>query len=486
MKTTINQNVVYVSTHKLLKNELLDSIYQNPENYNDIYENIRDYGLLTPLLVSEDFKVISGNLRLQIALELNKPKVPVIFIDAPEESKAVLALSANKFRTKSLVDIASEIRYYDECYSLKRGQRTDLNPQLKLVKEEKDTAYKSIGQYRVNKIKSIEKKVIQLHEEKGYTIQKLNRELSKVDSGEITINELDKRLDRELLMMCNEVVIPKEYNFITEKVKIYNSSCADMFHLGDRTISTIVCSPPYFQARVYKNGEDELGREKTPEEFINNLVKLFEDAKRVLKDEGSLYVNINDTCKDGAYQAVPQRFLIEMINRGWILNDEIIWTKNNPKYSNGKRSVRSHEYIFHFVKSKNFYYDDSWIDKACNDAKPFSYGTDNLFPKLKSGIDFRDGVVNTSAATTQYLRKKCEEKGFYLNHTSVFPEVIAIIPILTTTRPGDIVLDLFNGTGTTGEVCVKFDRNYVGYEYNPEYVMASEVRLSEYELEKVA
>jgi DNA modification methylase len=100
-------------------------------------------------------------------------------------------------------------------------------------------------------------------------------------------------------------------------------------------------------------------------------------------------------------------------------------------------------------------------------------------------MDFRDGMVKTNAATTQFLRKKCEERGFYLNHTAVFPEVIPMIPILSTTRPGDLILDLFNGTGTTGEVSVKLDRKYVGYEYNPEYVMASEIRLSEYEL-KVA
>jgi site-specific DNA-methyltransferase (adenine-specific) len=256
-----------------------------------------------------------------------------------------------------------------------------------------------------------------------------------------------------------------------------------MYQLEDNSVQLIVSSPPYFQARVYKNGENELGREKSPEEFINNLVNLFDDAKRVLKDEGSLYVNINDTCRDGAYQAIPQRFVVEMLKSGsWILNDEIIWTKTNPKYSPGKRSVRSHEYIFHFVKSKNFYFDDSWLDGVDDKTNTFSYGTNNLFPKLISGMDFRDGVVRTNVATTQQLRKKCEEKGFFLNHTSVFPEVIPIIPILTTTRPGDSVLDLFNGTGTVAEVCIKLQRGFYGFEYNPEYVMASEVRLSDYEL----
>jgi site-specific DNA-methyltransferase (adenine-specific) len=458
-------------------------MYIVPVNYEEIRNNIREFGLLTPLLVNYDYEIISGNLRHQIALDLGFEEVPVVFIDTPEELKALLSVSTNQFRVKSIIEIASEIRFYDKHYPVGRGVRTDLNPQMKVVKEEKDTAYKSIGQYKINKIKSIEKKVIELH---GDNVEKLNKELSKVDKGDITLNQLDKKLEREVLKKCNEVVVPKKYDFITDKVKIFNSSCEDLYHLLDKTIQLIVCSPPYFQARVYKNGENELGRENTPEEFINNLVKLFDDVKRVLKDEGSMYVNINDTCRDGAYQAIPQRFVIEMIKRGWILNDEIIWTKTNPKYSPGKRSVRSHEYIFHFVKSKNFYYDDSWLEGVDDKTNTFSYGTNNLFPKLISGMDFRDGMVKTNVATTQYLRKKCEEKGFYLNHTAVFPEVIPMIPILSTTKQGDIVLDLFNGTGTTGEVSIKLDRKYVGYEYNPEYVMASEIRLSEYELGDVA
>lgn len=480
MKTiNLSPNVSVVAPQLLKKNSTTHSMYVVPVNYEEIRNNIQQFGLLTPLLVNFDYEIISGNLRHQIALDLEFEEVPVVFIDTPEDLKMVLSVSTNQFRVKSIIEIASEIRFYDEYYSMGRGVRTDLNPQMKVVKDEKDTAYKSIGQYKINKIKSIEKKVIELH---GDNIEKLNKELSKVDKGDITLNQLDKKLEREVLKKYNEVIVPEKYDFITDKVKIFNSSCGDLFHLEDKSISLIVCSPPYFFCRKYNNGDDELGREKTPEEFINNLVKLFDDTKRVLKDEGSMYVNINDTCRDGSYQAIPQRFVVEMLNRGWILNDEILWTKTNPKYSPGKRSVRSHEYLFHFVKSKNFYYDDSWLEGINDETNTFSYGTNNLFPKLISGMDFRDGVVRTNVATTQHLRKLCEKKGFFLNHTAVFPEVIALIPILSTTKPGDTVLDLFNGTGTSGEVSIKLDRKYVGYEYNPEYVMASEIRLSEYEL----
>jgi DNA modification methylase len=486
MKNKILPNVSVVAPQQLKRNKTTQSLYVVPSNYEMIRDNIRDFGMLSPLLINENYEIISGNLRHQIALELGLKEVPVVFINVTDDMKGVLAVSSNHFRTKSLVDVASEIRFYDEYYSVKRGVRTDLNPQMKLAKEEKDTAYKNIGKYKINKIKSIEKKLEELNNQGVYTIGILNKELSKVDEGDLTLNELDKKLDRELLKKKNSIVVPKKYDYITEKLKIFNSSCGNLYQLGDKTISLILCSPPYFAARIYNNGDDELGREKTPEEFINNLVKLFDDTKRVLKDDGSMYVNINDTCRDGAYQAIPQRFVLEMIKRGWILNDEILWTKSNAKYSPGKRSVRSHEYIFHFVKSKDFYFDDSWIDKGCDIANTFSYGTNNLFPKLLSAMDFRDGIVKTSVATTEYLREKCKERGFFLNHTAVFPEVIAMIPILSTTRNGDTVLDLFNGTSVSGYVSTLLQREFVGYEVNPEYIMASEVRLSELELSQVA
>jgi hypothetical protein len=154
-------------------------------NYDEIRNNIQEFGLLTPLLVNYDYEIISGNLRHQIALDIGLEEVPVVFIDVPEEMKDVISVSTNKFRVKSIIEIASEVRFYEEFYSVGRGIRTDLNPQMKVVREEKDNAYKSIGQYKVNKIKSIQDKVIKLH---GDDIEKINKEFSKIDKGEITLN----------------------------------------------------------------------------------------------------------------------------------------------------------------------------------------------------------------------------------------------------------------------------------------------------------
>jgi site-specific DNA-methyltransferase (adenine-specific) len=477
-------NVSVVAPQMLKKNSTTHSMYIVPVNYEEIRNNIREFGLLTPLLVNYDYEIISGNLRHQIALDLGFEEVPVVFIDTPEELKAVLSVSTNQFRVKSMIEVASEIRFYDEYYTVGRGRRTDLNPQMKLVKDEKDDAYKSVGQYKINKIKSIEKRVIELH---GNNIEKLNKELSKVDKGEFTLNELDKKLERELLKKNNQSVVPSHYEYITDKVKIYNSSCGDLFHLENESIQTVITSPPYFQMRNYGTGKKQLGLEKEVMDFINNLCDLFEDTKRVLKKDGSLFVNINDCVIDGEYQSVPELFLIEMKKRGWRYVDQYLWLKTNVQYTHGKRSIRNFEPIFHFVKSADYFFNDTWLSEFVDERNSISMGTKMKYPKLVSGLDFRDNILTHSGSNTLELRRKClEQANFHMEHSATYPLSLPLIFVLATSKPGDTILDLFNGTASSGEISLLTNRQYVGYELNPQFVMASEVRLSEYELKNVA
>lgn len=483
MNNSQSLRVTVVAPQSLKKNTTTHSMYVVPENYEDILNNIREFGLLTPLLVNLDYEIISGNLRHQIALDLKMKEVPVVFINAPEEMKAVMAVSSNQFRKKTMVQIASEIRFFDEYYSIRRGERTDLNPQMKLVRDEKLSAYNSIGKYTVDKIKSIEKKVKELH---GDDINKINSELSKVDKGGVSLNQIDKNLDRELLKKMNTRSVPTQYEYKKEGVSIFNKSCDNMGELESKSIQTILTSPPYFKMRDYGTGKNQLGNERELNDFINNLVTLFEDSKRVLKDNGSLFVNINDCVIDGQYQGVPELFLLEMKKRGWLYIDQYLWLKANPQFNQSKRSIRNFEPIFHFVKSPNYYFNDSWLEEYMDEENRISMGTKKKFPRLVSGIDFRGNVLTNIGSNTLELRKKCLDKGFLMEHSATFPISLPLIFILSSTKPGDTVLDMFNGTATTGEASILTNRKYVGYELNPQFVMASEVRLSEYDLEEVA
>jgi DNA modification methylase len=92
-------------------------------------------------------------------------------------------------------------------------------------------------------------------------------------------------------------------------------------------------------------------------------------------------------------------------------------------------------------------------------------------------MDFRGNVLRTNVANTGELRKLCKDAGFILTHSATFPLSVPTLLVLLTSKPGDLVVDPFNGTGSVGEVCRLMGRNYVGYELNPQFIMATEVRM---------
>lgn len=480
-----NTQVVMVATAELKVNQTTATLYKVPSNYEDIKRNISDLGLLNPLLVTRDLRIISGNLRFRIALELKQETVPVVFLDVDEKQMDMVSVSTNQFREKTNLEILREIEFYEQYYSVGKGRRTDLCPQAAQVKEEKDQALGQIGRYRVNTLKSIKKKCVELFGEGNTKVDEL---LSSVESGKSSLNKVNEQLERESNKRMNQNNVPEFYDFHTESVDIYNKSSIDLSELEDGSVQTVVTSPPYFDMRDYGIGKDQLGHQETAKAFIDELVPYFNEVNRVMKDEGSLFVNINDRIKDGQYQMVPEMFLIEMGKRGWRYVDKYLWLKPNPQYTPNKGSVRNFEPIFHFVKSKDFYFDKEWLKKVEDIESGISIGTlEAKEPKLVSGLDFRENILKHNVGNTYELRKKCREEGFHMEHSATFPLSLPSIFILSTSRPGDTVLDIFSGTSTTGEVALLNNRRYVGYELNPQFVMASEVRLREHHnLQKAA
>ena len=477
MSNLNNKKVILVNTNDLVLNQTIVDLYSTPENFEDMKANIKEFGVIQPILVNRsNMVVISGNLRLQIVRELGYEVVPVIFCELTVDELNIIALSTNKQRKKSKLDIFNEMEFIKKYFNIGQGSRTDLNPQLKEEADRKKSAMSGITKYEQDQMKKAEKLSTELFGD--LAIDVLKSEISNLDSGKGSINSLVKRLEKQANDQVNRQAVPDSYELNLGDVKVFNHSCEDMFELADKTVTSIVTSPPYFAMRDYGNGESELGLESDRNKYLNNLINIFNECKRVLKDDGSLMVNINEKVENGSYRGVVHQFVGEMLNNGWDLNDEIIWLKNNPVYTVGNRTVRSHEYIFHFVKKgcKSFYYDTE-LAKKVSDPNGFCvYGTDNK-PKFFSGMDFRGNVLRTNVANTGELRKQCKEEGFHLTHSATFPLEVPTLLVLLTSKPGDLVVDPFNGTGSVGEVCRYSGRNYVGYELNPQFIMATEVRM---------
>jgi len=469
-----NAQIIMVETAKLELNNFSNEIYVVDDKFVEFMTNISQYGILEPLVVSKDYVVISGNRRLKAASNLKIDKVPVIISDSTEQNNEMVVISHNQQRVKTPSQIFAEYQILKIKFPVKKGERTDLNNNNNNKIIINTLGITKTKLYKLDKIDEAAKK---LH---GSEAQK--KVWEKLDNKSETINATYKNLTGKLKKNANakKIAAPIPVDFKGKDVVIYNKSCETLSEIADLSVATIITSPPYFNMRNYGNGEKELGLEKSIESYVENLLNHFSDCKRVLKDDGSLWVNLNDCIVDKQYKLIQYQFALRMIQKGWILNDEIIWIKNNPTYSHGPRSLRTHENIFHFVKSENFYYDVEWVKEIKDDTNSFSCGRGSVGTKLKSSFNFRDNILITNAANNSALKHKCKEKGVRLTHSATFPVQVPAIAIFSTTKPGDTVLDIFNGTGTTGEVALEYGRKYIGYELNPEYIKVAEVRFDPY------
>lgn len=248
--------------------------------------------------------------------------------------------------------------------------------------------------------------------------------------------------------------------------------------LQDECIDMVMTSPPYWALRDY-DVAGQLGLESTFQEYINKLCDIFDEVKRVLKKQGTCWVNIGDTLLNKSLCQIPSRFAIEMTNRGWILRNEIIWHKPNamPSSANDRFTI-DFEKVFFFVKSKKYYFNQSLEEsknrtdleyrntlrkgKNYNHKEPYK----NNFPKK-----FReDGMRNSRSVWT------IPTKSFKGAHFAVFPEELCIKPIQSGCPENGIVLDPFMGSGTTLKVALELNRKAMGFELNPKYVKIAEER----------
>ena len=484
MNRNTQSYIEHVKPESIFRNVELGKVYNLPENYPAIRENIKEMGIITPLIVnSNNMIIVSGNLRHAICIELGIPLIPVYFVDIQDDLQLV-SLSSNLHREKTTMEKYNEMKLYKTLFGIKKGQRTDLNPDLQKLKEERDIILSTMTKDTRNKLNSIASTYEEIY---GNSSKELEKVFSNIDSGVLTLNKAyNKASHLKVKSKCTEKLIGGDY--VSASSTIYNKSSEILSELENGSISVVCSSPPYWVMKMYQLDANQLGQEATVEEYINNLKKHYLEAYRVLKNDGSVWVNINDCCKDGEYQLVPQRFVLMMKSIGFILNDEFQWLKQNPRPTGGKRSIRRHEPIFHFVKSNNFYYNEEWL-KDCEDQNnSFSIGTTQDCPKLTSSLDFFGGVLKTGVASTRELKKKCEDRGVILDHQATFPIDVPMICLKLTSKPFDKILDIFNGTAMSGLAVIELGegREYIGYEPSPEYMLASEIRLSEYELKMCA
>jgi len=246
--------------------------------------------------------------------------------------------------------------------------------------------------------------------------------------------------------------------------------------LPDRSVQCVVTSPPYWSLRDYKiNGQ--IGLEQSVVEFVERLVQVFDQVRRVLRDDGTLWLNIGDSYTSGGRTwrapdkknvaramgvrpptpeglkpkdliGVPWRLAFALQDAGWYLRSDIIWNKPNAQpESVCDRPTRSHEYLFMLSKSERYYYNVDAV-RGPNDRRN------------RTVWDIKTQIVSEASG-----------------HFATFPSALVEPAVLTSTRPGDLVLDPFLGSGTTACVAASLKRRFVGVELNPDYIAIARKRI---------
>jgi site-specific DNA-methyltransferase (adenine-specific) len=243
--------------------------------------------------------------------------------------------------------------------------------------------------------------------------------------------------------------------------------------------------------RSYTEVSDELGSEKTSEEFVQRMANHLHACHRVLKDEGSFFLNLGDTFVNKDLQNIPHRVVIELQKKGWILRNTIIWKKTNKLPATSKDNLTcSYEFIFHLVKSKDYYFNpvlvpnQSASKKGVNiiKLKDAKFNESNFghicINGLSEGKRLEDFWTEDTVMTAGVNQKVNQKYGIF-DHPAPYPIDICILPILQTSRPGDVVLDIFSGSGTTGEAALLLGRKYIAYEFNPNFNEGQKGRLDD-------
>jgi len=292
-------------------------------------------------------------------------------------------------------------------------------------------------------------------------------------------------------------------------VQIINADVLDGLHrLVDGSVQCCITSPPYWGLRDY-GVEGQIGLERTPEEYVARLVEVFREVRRVLRDDGTLWLNLGDSyngsggaggdygpggLKEGQPKypgrhimalkpkdlvGIPWRVAFALQDDGWYLRSDIIWHKPNPMPESVRdRPTKAHEYMFLLAKSRKYYYDADAVREPCTGAG-----------WAKSHAD-KAGHGN--GATGHDIRFGCHPLGrnrrdvwtiptrpYKGAHFATFPPALVEPCLLAGSRQGDTILDPFGGSGTVGAVATAHGRDAVLIELNPEYISLIEERIAE-------
>ena len=250
-----------------------------------------------------------------------------------------------------------------------------------------------------------------------------------------------------------------------------------------------VTSPPYFGLRDYGHA-GQIGLEETPDAYVARLVDVFREVRRVLRDDGTLWLNLGDSYsitravpagyKPKDLLGIPWMVAFALRADGWWLRQDIIWHKPNPMpESVTDRCTKAHEYVFLLTKSARYFYDAAAISEAATCPEDAARRTDRGAAGTLHDAGMYSGRAGGRADGTRNARSiwTITPKPYRGAHFATMPPDLARRCVLAGSRLGSLVIDPFAGAGTTLLVAQQEGREWAGCDLNPDYVALAEARL---------
>ena len=274
---------------------------------------------------------------------------------------------------------------------------------------------------------------------------------------------------------------------------LHGNALSILRRMPSESVHCIITSPPYYMQRDY-SAPVQIGNEKSPVEYAQNLQRVFSECQRVLREDGTLWLNLGDKYHNGELLGMPWRVALSLKDDGWMLRSDIIWHKPNAMPSSVRnRPTTDHEYVFLFAKNQSYYYD---IDLIREPHVTFSsesrmkggrshFGKRNGTPekgKNEGDPNLHGGRWDQAFHPKGRNRRtvwKIPLSKFRGVHFAVFPERLVELCLLAGCPENGVVLDPFVGSGTVAVVAQKLGRGYIGIDSNLEYCEIARNRLKQ-------
>ena len=263
--------------------------------------------------------------------------------------------------------------------------------------------------------------------------------------------------------------------------KIYQGDSLDLLkQLPDNSIDLVITSPPYSTLKVYIDNPGILA-----DDYVNWFIPYCKEIERVLKPTGSFILNINDKVENG----FRHPYVFDLISRlhketGLKMFERLFWNKMKGLPNRNRFGDRV-EYVFWFVKTKDFYFniDEMRTEYTQTSIKRMKKPLKKRYARTEGDqdLEYKDWSPNPNGALpTTLVNISSESKKISDNHVSVYPVNFVKYFIKGSTKEGDVVLDPFIGTGTTALVCKQLGRDYIGFELQQDYIDIANKRIGEY------